>query len=595
MGMAGPSPELKRGAGGIARLGAAVLATLLAAATLTAAATATPSSSQKLTAVESFARDVLGEAIVPPGARLTGVARSGALAGSFGEIGAPGCLDVHRFYLVGAGPDAVEDYLAAHVPRGATQLEKGSGNGPHGILFVDLAYYLPVSGPHRYSAELIYTTAPTGSGAELRVDSEVVWEPSHPADERAPAGGVIAVTGYSQISLAQNSSGPVTATVSGARARSIIGALNALPLAPRAGCFENPLLFELVVRRSAHSARSLTVAGWGCAGIVVVTAHGRTMPELNDASGLLLCAVVRVLPAHEAEGTRSAGLSCTPPASAPRTAATRISVAALARLTTIARAIANANGDLHATDAIAVATTHASALRVATPGDATPSVPAGMPVYLVTMRGRFTALGSSPPAGAPLPRGTFLAVVVDAATFEVTDWGLGARASKVQLASLGRVYPLHWAGTVGARDPAAAGGLTTRLELSRTTVRAGEPIGAELVVTNPGPRVNETHDCAPYLMVVLADKEIPADAVIPTPCRLAPFWIRHGVSRLGIVVSTRYDVCTQTPAQATVRLPVCLSGPVEVPPLPAGRYRTVAVGAWGGIPMPAAVAVTLEG
>jgi hypothetical protein len=94
-------------------------------------------------------------------------------------------------------------------------------------------------------------------------------------------------------------------------------------------------------------------------------------------------------------------------------------------------------------------------------------------------------------------------------------------------------------------------------------------------------------------MVVLANKEIPADGVIPTPCRVGPYWIRHGVNRLRIVVSTRYAVCTQTPAQATVRVPVCLSGPVEAPPFPAGRYRTVAIGAWSGIPKPAPVAVTL--
>jgi hypothetical protein len=323
---------------------------------------------------------------------------------------------------------------------------------------------------------------------------------------------------------------------------------------------------------------------------VDVSEHGRAMPDLADGSCSLLRAVVRVLPAHKANATRAAGKGCVPPAS-PR-AGSKIPAAALARLTKIAREMARANGDVHASHVLAVATTHAAALRVATPGDATPSVPAGMPVYLITMRGRFTAFDSSPPSGASLPKGTFLAVVVDAATFRVTDWGLGTRPSRVKLSSLGRVDTLHLTGAP-VRSAANATTLTSRLVLSRTRVRAGASIGAVLVVTNPGTRINETHGCAPYLMVVLANKEIPANGVIPTPCRVGPFWIRHGVNRFRIVVSTRYAVCTQTPSQATVRVPVCLSGPEKAPPFPAGRYRTVAIGAWEGIPMPAPVAVTL--
>jgi hypothetical protein len=355
---------------------------------------------------------------------------------------------------------------------------------------------------------------------------------------------------------------------------------------------ENVLLFKLVIRQPESSPPELEADGWDCMAAVDVNEHGRAMPDLTDESCSLLHAVVRVLPVQEANATRAAGKQCVPPASTAR-ASSEIPAAALARLTKVARGMARANGDVHASHVLAVATTHVAALRVATPGDSTPSVPAGMPVYLITMRGRFTACDSSPPSGGSLPKGAFLAAVVDAATFRVTDWGLSTRPSRVKLSSLGRVHTLHLAAAAPVRNPAKGAKLTSRLELSRTTEKAGASIGAELVVTNPGTRINETHGCAPYLMVVLANKEIPADGVIPTPCRVGPFWIRHGVNRLRIVVSTRYAVCTQTPAQATVRLPVCLSGPVEAPPFPAGRYRTVAIGAWEGIPMPAPAAVTL--
>jgi hypothetical protein len=432
---------------------AGVMAVLVCAATLSVGGgggAVAASGAAKPSPAGALAQHVLDGAIVPPGARVTTVVRSRTLKGNPDEKGIPGSHDAHRFYLVDELMDALESCLAAHVPQDATRVGNGSEDDSSGVWSVSLSYDLPVSGPHNYLAELSYLSVATGSGTELRVDAGLVWKPNRPADERAPRNGVVEVTACPEAALMAGSSGPVTFTVTGARARSLLRALNALPLGPRAFCLENALSFKLAI----------------------------------------------------------------------------------------------------------------------------------------------CAYGSSPPGGS-VPRGTLLGVVVDATTFRVTDWGLSTRPSPVRLSSLGRVHTLHLASAAPVRDAGKGAKLTSRLELSRTTEEAGASIGAVLVVTNPGTRINETHGCAPYLMVVLANKEIPADGVIPTPCRPGPYWIRHGVNRLRIVVSTRYAVCTQTPAQATVRLPVCQSGPVEAPPLPAGRYRTVAIGAWGGIPMPAPVAVTL--
>ena len=596
MGIAGPVLRLRPSVrfGRVKHAGVAVMAVFLCIATLSvgdSGGAVAASGPAQPSPGAAFAQRVLDEAVVPPGARVTTVVRSRTLTGNFVTTGLPGTRDVHRLYLLDESMDAVESYLKAHVPKDATQLGYGSEDYRSGIFSLSLWYDLPVSGPHDYLAELSYLSVDTGSGAELRVDAEVVWEPNRPADERAPENGVVEVTAYSKASLRSGSSGPVTFAVTGARARALLRALNALPLGPRRSCLEDVLLFKLVVRRAAGSPPELEADGWACMAAVDVSEHGRAMPDLADRSCAVLRAVVSVLPAHEANATRAEGKQCVLPA--PPRAGSAIPLAALARLTKVARQMARANGDVHASDVLAVATTHAAALRVAAPGDSTPSVPAGTPVYLITMRGQFTAYDSSPPLGASVPRGTFLAVVVDAATFRVTDWGLTNRPSRVKLSTLGRVHTLHLAGASPARKAADAAKLTSRLVLSRTTVRAGASIGAELVVTNPGARINETHGCAPYLMVVLANKEIPAYGVVPTPCRPGPLWIRHGVNRIRIVVSTRYVVCTQNPAQATVQLPVCLPNAEKAPPFPAGRYRTVAIGAWGGIPMPAPVAVTL--
>ena len=87
-----------------------------------------------------------------------------------------------------------------------------------------------VSGQHEYLAELVYEFALVGdtNETEIRVDSQTVWEPSRSAAEQAPAGGIVEVTGFSQTSDADPSSGPVTVQVNRAQARALRAALNAL-------------------------------------------------------------------------------------------------------------------------------------------------------------------------------------------------------------------------------------------------------------------------------------------------------------------------------------------------------------------------------
>jgi hypothetical protein len=57
-------------------------------------------------------------------------------------------------------------------------------------------------------------------------------------------------------------------------------------------------------------------------------------------------------------------------------------------------------------------------------------------VYLITMRGHFIAQTASVPAGARLPAGSYLSVVINARTFAVMDWGV-SRAAPASPASLG--------------------------------------------------------------------------------------------------------------------------------------------------------------
>jgi hypothetical protein len=137
------------------------------------------------------------------------------------------------------------------------------------------------------------------------------------------------------------------------------------------------------------------------------------------------------------------GWARSPSAAAPPSAAgSPVPASAVSRLTMLASRAAAANGDATPEWTTAVLTTHAKALTSATPGDIVPGA-GGVRVYLITMRGHFTAYESSPPSGAALPTGEYLSLVVDAQTFQVLDSGLSPAPPPVSPASLGPVTYLR--------------------------------------------------------------------------------------------------------------------------------------------------------
>jgi AcrR family transcriptional regulator len=125
-------------------------------------------------------------------------------------------------------------------------------------------------------------------------------------------------------------------------------------------------------------------------------------------------------------------------AGSPSAAGVPVPASAIAQLTVLASRAAQANGDGSPQWMTVVRTTRAKALTSATPGDLVPGAD-GVRVYLVTMRGHFTAYGSSVPPGAALPTGEYLSIVVDARTFQVLDFGLSPTPPRIPPASLGPV------------------------------------------------------------------------------------------------------------------------------------------------------------
>jgi hypothetical protein len=80
--------------------------------------------------------------------------------------------------------------------------------------------------------------------------------------------------------------------------------------------------------------------------------------------------------------------------------------ATASRLASFALRMARRNGDPRPAYVLVVRTTHAQALRVATPGDRVPGDGRKL-VYLVVMHGDFTDYDAPTPSGARLPTGTY--------------------------------------------------------------------------------------------------------------------------------------------------------------------------------------------
>jgi hypothetical protein len=115
-----------------------------------------------------------------------------------------------------------------------------------------------------------------------------------------------------------------------------------------------------------------------------------------------------------------------------------VPASAIPRLTAMAGRAARAQGDRAPEWVSVVVTTHEKALTSATPGDFVPGSEHTI-VYLVTMKGHFTAYNASPPSGARLPIGTYSSFVINTKTFQGMDGGLSDKPPPVAPASLGPV------------------------------------------------------------------------------------------------------------------------------------------------------------
>jgi hypothetical protein len=144
-------------------------------------------------------------------------------------------------------------------------------------------------------------------------------------------------------------------------------------------------------------------------------------------------------------------------------------------------------------------------------------------------------------------------------------------------------------------------GIQVSLTLSQTTVRAGTPIKATLVIDNrTGGTVKA--GCGVRYDVGIGSAQIPFRPLIATYCA-ANQSVANGRTTVPVTIITTYQGCSET-GQADGPMPGCLPGPMSSgsrftnpPPLPKGTYQTavVVIGPPANLlHLPAAITVTLD-
>jgi hypothetical protein len=100
-----------------------------------------------------------------------------------------------------------------------------------------------------------------------------------------------------------------------------------------------------------------------------------------------------------------------------------MSAATREQLTGIAGQLARSNGDQHPQWIYVATMSYDRAMDFAGGGDQAP-VPGDPPVYLIVMKGDFTATTASVPSGASAPSGTYLSAIYDARNFRGYEFGV---------------------------------------------------------------------------------------------------------------------------------------------------------------------------
>jgi hypothetical protein len=216
-----------------------------------------------------------------------------------GNPGFANLIDVVRYYRSPSSID-VAAFAQSHFAKSDWE---GSGSTVDGGLQISASVSAPSMCANRHAAYcgVTYSERALSSGEELRVDVAVVWTPIHVV--LLPASGVVTLTGYGKLSLANSSSDPSHVELSASQVSKLRSAIATLRTSPGGLCMEDSTLYTISVAPTADGKAFWSATADECPGRLIIKYDDRQV-SLNARSCPLETLISSFFPPHTATGTK---------------------------------------------------------------------------------------------------------------------------------------------------------------------------------------------------------------------------------------------------------------------------------------------------
>ncbi|MFZ0664545.1 MAG: hypothetical protein WAM97_02235 [Acidimicrobiales bacterium] len=256
---------------------------------------ATPSIDPHELAAERAASELLDEVAVPAGAVPTAALPAGTtdMGGPPQMVAVAQLIDDHRFWVVPGSPDGVLSWMSLHHLAGETLMGRGTEATYDVQQLAFISYFTPMSRSF-LSGGVLAGVAQDGAGqVVLRVDSQVVWEPTRPITSMVPgSAATMVVTDTPQPKAAGGVGTPRSRTSSDASVVDhFIAVVNALPESTsgfiNCPAFSGDRYTVVFESRARATLDTVTFYQDVCFGFSISAASGPPVPLVDPGQALL--------------------------------------------------------------------------------------------------------------------------------------------------------------------------------------------------------------------------------------------------------------------------------------------------------------------
>jgi hypothetical protein len=256
----------------------------------------------------AYAESLFSKVPLPPG-----VTRLNAPLEPLHEItGNPGftnLIDITRYYRAASSID-IASFAQSHFPKGEWEGSGSTVDGGYQVSGSVSALSL-CTNRHASYCGVTYSERALSDGEELRVDVAVVWTPIHVV--LLPTSGVVTLTGYGKLSLANASSDPSHVELNASQVTRLRSAIATLRTSPGGLCMEDSTLYTITVTSNASAKPFWFATADECPGRLTVRYSGRQV-SFNARSCSLEKLVGSFFPSGTAEATTADLKVCEPAA-----------------------------------------------------------------------------------------------------------------------------------------------------------------------------------------------------------------------------------------------------------------------------------------